>query len=61
MDDLYRSTVWMLAERDGLAPLEAWEKTNKTLAFRQLLDSSTGFYLKTSEEIYEIFRGELGL
>ena len=48
MDELYTSAVWMLVERDGLAPLEAWERTSKTPAFRLLLDASTGLYLKLS-------------
>lgn len=61
MDELYTSAVWMLVERDGLAPLEAWERTSKTPAFRQLLDASTGLYQRSAEEIYEIFRAELGL
>ena len=62
MDELYRSAVWMLVERDGLAPLEAWEATSKTPAFRRLLDASTGLYLKSDvEEIYELFKAELGL
>lgn len=61
MDELYRSAVWMLVERDGLAPLDAWEATSKTPAFRQLLDPSSGLYLRSTEEVYETFRGELGL
>lgn len=61
MDEVYSKAILLLAERQGMGLLEAWEKSSRTQTFRRLLDESTGLFQQDAQVLYSAFCEELGL